>query len=174
MLSFSREIGESIVNLNPIWRFKMFKKLFSVLAVLLLLGATIAAPALAQGKTLYCAYFLESSHLTKLSCSTDPATMMAAIPQSSFLIARFYNYTNYGGLLAEYYAGAACSSTQSWSAPTLGSNDNKFESARGYSNCDYLTAYEGTYFNGGYVFCAVPCASFYSFNNKISSWWIEH
>jgi hypothetical protein len=90
---------------------------------------------------------------------------------SSYLIAKFYDNTNYTNLLVEYYGASACSSTISYGATSLpGSLDNKFASGRSYSNCNLIYVYDFTNYAGPSYSCGPNCSSFYALNDNVSSW----
>ncbi|MDY6877747.1 MAG: hypothetical protein SWK90_16315 [Chloroflexota bacterium] len=90
---------------------------------------------------------------------------------SSYLIARFYDYTNYGNLLVEYYGASPCSPTASYGIPDLPDNlDNRFASGCVYSNCDNLYVYDFDHHQGPSHHCGPNCWSFYALNDEVSSW----
>ncbi len=90
---------------------------------------------------------------------------------SSFLVARFYDNTNYGSLLQEYYGPTACSATTSYGVNALPSSlDNKFESGRSYSNCDHISVFDFVNHTGATYACGANCSSFYALNNAVTSW----
>lgn len=90
---------------------------------------------------------------------------------SSYLIARFYDRTNYTTLLVEYYGSSACSPTISYGIPDLPDNlDNKFASGRAYSNCDHIYVYDFNNYGGPSYSCGANCSSFYALNDEVSSW----
>jgi len=90
---------------------------------------------------------------------------------SSYLIAKFYDRTNYTTLLVEYYGSSACSPTISYGVPDLPDNlDNRFASGRAYSNCDHIYVYDFNNYSGPSYSCGANCPSFYALNDEVSSW----
>ena len=90
---------------------------------------------------------------------------------SSYLIAKFYDRTNYANLLVEYYGPVACSSTVSYGVSDLPDNlDNKFASGQAYSNCDCIYVYDFNSYSGPSYSCGANCPSFYALNDEVSSW----
>jgi hypothetical protein len=90
---------------------------------------------------------------------------------SSFLIARFYDNTNYNSLLVEYFGPAACSSSVSYGVTVLPSGlDNRFSSGRSYSNCNLIHVYDFFYYGPPTYSCGPNCPSFHALNNQVSSW----
>lgn len=90
---------------------------------------------------------------------------------SSYLIAKFYDNTDYTTLLAEYYGASACSSTISYGVTSLPSNLNdKFASGQSYSNCNRIYVYDFTNYGGPSYSCGPNCSSFYALNDAVSSW----
>lgn len=90
---------------------------------------------------------------------------------SSYLIAKFYDRTNYTTLLVEYYGSSACSPTISYGVPDLPDNlDNRFASGQAYSNCDHIYVYDFNNSSGPSYSCGANCPSFYALNGEVSSW----
>ena len=90
---------------------------------------------------------------------------------SSYLIAKFYDGTNYTNLLVEYYGASACSPTVSYGVPDLPDNlDNRFASGRAYSDCDHIHVYDFNYYGEPKYSCGANCPSFYALNDEVSSW----
>lgn len=90
---------------------------------------------------------------------------------SSYLIAKFYDRTNYTTLLVEYYGSSACSPTISYGVPDLPDNlDNRFASGHAYSNCDHIYVYDFNNYSGPSYSCGANCPSFYALNDEVSSW----
>lgn len=90
---------------------------------------------------------------------------------SSYLIAKFYDSTNYTPLLVEYYGSSACSPTISYGVPDLPDNlDNRFASGQAYSNCDNIYVYDFNNYSGPSYSCGANCPSFYALNDEVSSW----
>jgi len=90
---------------------------------------------------------------------------------SSYLIAKFYDWTNYRILLVEYYGPSACSPTISYGVADLPDNlDNRFASGQAYSNCDHIYVYDFNNYSGPSYSCGANCSSFYALNDEVSSW----
>ncbi len=133
-----------------------------------------------SAETIYrCAIFLEpiqpgeeSSKASKPVCSGGKIdTVDGHALDSSYLIAKFYDNTNYSALLVEYYGASACSSTISYGVTSLPSNlDNKFASGQSYSNCNRIYVYDFTNYGGPNYSCGPNCPSFYALNDNVSSW----
>jgi hypothetical protein len=92
--------------------------------------------------------------------------------ESSYLIAKFYDNTNYGDLLIEYYGAEPCSPTVSYGRPDLREDgvDNRFASGEGFSSCDLITVYDGYNYTGPEYSCGPRCWTFYALNDHVSSW----
>jgi hypothetical protein len=98
-------------------------------------------------------------------------TVNGVLLDSSYLIAKFYDRTNYTTLLVEYYGSSACSPTISYGVPDLPDNlDNRFASGRAYSNCDHIYVYDFNNYGGPSYSCGANCPSFYALNDEVSSW----
>lgn len=105
-------------------------------------------------------------------CSTGPIEAIDGVSlDASYLIARFYDSVDFANPLIEYYGSSACSSTDSYGIADLPDNlDNKFESGRGYSNCDLIHVYDFNNYGGPSYSCGANCTSFHALNNNVSSW----
>jgi len=105
-------------------------------------------------------------------CSRGPIDSINGVSlDSSYLIAKFYDRTEYRNLLVEYYGDSPCSPTASYSIPDLPDNlDNKFASGRAYSDCDNLYVYDFDHYQGPSYPCGANCPSFYALNDAVSSW----
>lgn len=133
-----------------------------------------------SGETVYrCVIFLEpiqsgeeSSRASEPVCSAGKIdTVDGHSLASSYLIAKFYDNTNYTALLVEYYAPSACSSTISYGVTSLPSNlDNKFASGKSYSNCNRIYVYDFPNYGQPTYSCGANCPSFYALNDHVSSW----
>ncbi len=89
----------------------------------------------------------------------------------SYLIAKFYDETNYTNLLVEYYGASPCSPTVSYGVPDLPDNlDNRFASGRAYSNCDHITVHDRNGYRDPSYACGANCPTFYALNDAVSSW----
>ena len=128
---------------------------------------------------LRCLFYLEpiqpgetSSKISKTVCTSGPVDSIDGISlDSSYLIAKFYNWTGYLWLLAEYYGSSACSSTISYGVVDLpDSLDNKFASGKSYSDCDHIQVYDFNNYSGPSYSCGATCSSFYAINDHVSSW----
>ncbi len=95
--------------------------------------------------------------------------------QSLYLIAKFYDNTNYGSLLKEYYGQYPCSAGYSYGKPDLRVDgvDNRFASGQGFSSCDRITVYDWYDYTGPQYSCGPNCSTFGALNDEVSSWKIE-
>lgn len=95
--------------------------------------------------------------------------------ESSYLIAKFYDNTNYQTLLIEYYGPSPCSSTVSYGRPDLRDDgvDDRFASGKGFSSCDLVTVYDLYNYGAPEYSCGPDCWSFYALNDAVSSWKAE-
>ena len=90
---------------------------------------------------------------------------------SSYLITKFYNWTNYLYLLVEYYGGSACSPSIAYGVTDLPDYlDNKFASGQAFSDCDHINVYDFNNYSGPSYPCGANCSSFYALNDHVSSW----
>ncbi|MFO7942685.1 MAG: hypothetical protein R6U51_00015 [Anaerolineales bacterium] len=90
---------------------------------------------------------------------------------SSYLITKFYDRTNYRSLLIEYYGGSPCSPSIAYGVTDLPDNlDNKFASGKAYSDCDHISVYDFNDYSGPSYSCGANCSSFYALNDEVSSW----
>jgi len=112
------------------------------------------------------------SKASKPVCSDGPIDTINGVSlASSYLIAKFYDWTNYRILLVEYYGPSACSPTISYGVADLPDNlDDRFASGRAYSNCDHLYVYDFNNYSGPSYSCGANCSSFYALNDEVSSW----
>lgn len=126
-----------------------------------------------------CVVFLEpikpgetSSKASEPVCSSGVIESINGFSlDSSYLITKFYNWTNYRYLLVEYYGGSPCSSTIAYGVTDLpDSLDNKFASGKAYSNCDHISVYDFNDYSGPSYSCGANCSSFYALNDEVSSW----
>ncbi len=95
--------------------------------------------------------------------------------ESLYLIAKFYDNTNYGSLLKEYYGQYPCSAGYSYGRPDLRVDglDNRFASGYGFSSCDRITVYDWDNYTGPEYSCGPDCSTFYALKDEVSSWKIE-
>ena len=100
-----------------------------------------------------CVFFLEpiqpgeqESKESEPVCSSGLIDSINGISlDSSYLIAKFYDNTNYGSLLVEYYGPSGCSASVSYGKTTLPSDlDNKFASGQSFSDCDVIEVFDRT------------------------------
>lgn len=115
----------------------------------------------------------QSSEASEPVCSDGPIDSVNGVSlESSYLIAQFYQGTDYGTLLVEYYGSSPCSATIGYGAPELpGSLDNTFASGQAYSDCDHIHVYDLGGFDGPCYACGANCSSFYALDGAVSSWW---
>jgi hypothetical protein len=93
-----------------------------------------------------------------------------AAAASSFLIGREYNSINYANLLKEYFVGSACTNSSGWTVSYVGDALNdRFESGKGFSNCDHNYKYEHSGFRGARRHCSPNCADYGVLRNEVSS-----
>ena len=105
-------------------------------------------------------------------CSRGPIDEINGVSLDSlYLIAKFYDRTNYRNLLREYFGASPCSPTVSYGIPDLPDDlDNRFASGKVYSNCDNLYVYDFDHYQGPSYHCGPECWSFYALNDEVSSW----
>lgn len=113
-----------------------------------------------------------SSKVLDVVCTAGPVGSIGGMSlDSSYLIAKFYNWTGYAWLLVEYYGSLACSPTISYGVVDLpDSLDNKFASGKSYSDCDQIQVYDFNNYSGAAYSCGASCSSFYALNDHVSSW----
>lgn len=114
----------------------------------------------------------EASRASEPLCSTGEIRAINGVSlDSSYLIAKFYDDTNYRTLLIEYYGASACSSTVSYGVTALPANlDNRFASGETFSNCNLLSVYDFANHEGPSYSCGPRCSSFHALNENVSSW----
>jgi len=112
------------------------------------------------------------SKVVEMACSRGPIDSINGVSLTySYLIAKFYDYTNYGNLLVEYYGASPCSPTVSYGVPDLPDNlDNKFASGKAYSNCDRIYVYDRNNYTPPQYDCGPNCPTFHALNDAVSSW----
>lgn len=93
---------------------------------------------------------------------------------SLYLIAKFYDKTDYGSLLIEYYGQYPCSAGYSYGRPDLRVDgvDNRFASGQGFSTCNLVTVYDLYDYSGPSYACGPNCPTFHALNDAVSSWTI--
>lgn len=92
--------------------------------------------------------------------------------QSLYLIAKFYDNTDYRSLLREYYGQYPCSAGYSYGRPDLRVDgvDNRFASGQGFSSCDRITVFDWYNYTGPEYSCGPNCSTFGALNDEVSSW----
>ena len=112
------------------------------------------------------------SKVVETVCSRGPIDEINGVSlASSYLIAKFYDYTNYGNLLVEYYGAEPCSPTASYGVLDLPDNfDNRFASGHSYSDCDHIYVYDRNNYTPPQYDCGPACQTFYALNDAVSSW----
>lgn len=113
-----------------------------------------------------------SSKASDPVCTAGPIESINGISlDSSYLVAKFYNWTNYLYRLVEYYGGSPCSPSISYGVTDLPDNlDNKFASGQAFSDCDHISVYDFNNYTGPSYYCGANCSSFYALNDDVSSW----
>jgi len=109
-------------------------------------------------------------------CGKGPITTVNGIALDSlYLIAKFYDNSNYGSVLIEYYGAYPCSQGYSYGRPDLRADgvDNRFASGQGFSSCDLITVYDLYDYREPKYSCGPDCPSFYALNDEVSSWKIQ-
>jgi hypothetical protein len=93
-----------------------------------------------------------------------------------YLVAKFYDRTNYGTLLKEYYGSVPCSSGVSYGRNNLADDgyDNRYESGSAFSNCNLIEVFDFVNHTGPTYACGANCSSFYALNNAVSSWRVKN
>lgn len=126
-----------------------------------------------------CVIYLEPIKPGEISSkASEPVCTIGSVDEvdgisldSSYLITKFYNWTNYLYLQVEYYGGSACSPSIAYGVTDLPDNlDNKFASGRAYSDCDHINVYDFNNYSGPSYHCGANCPSFYALNDHVSSW----
>jgi hypothetical protein len=114
----------------------------------------------------------QESKASEPVCSSSPINSVNGVSlDSSYLIAKFYDNTNYSSLLVEYYGPLGCSTSVSYGNTSLPSNlDNKFASGSSYSGCNVIEVFDFTNYTGPTYACGPNCSSFYALNDHVSSW----
>ena len=121
-----------------------------------------------------------SGKVTSFRDGASPEAKLAQIDavsraQGAVLLARFWDYTNFGGSFLDFVAEPCADPLPAgWSWPYIGSTwDNRISSARVYANtntrCTMTTLYSGRDFSGDYHFCVPECSSLGDMNNRTTS-----
>jgi hypothetical protein len=160
----------------------MIRKGFKLIKLVLILLVSLVSVGFSKAPTQYCRIYLEPIKPGEISSKAsdpvcfyiDPKTPDAQLnniqPQAGFLIARFYDHQNYSTLLVEYFGDSACSETVAYGQVSLPpSLDNKFESGRLYSNCNWHKVFDYGY-TGASLECGSSCGTYGALNNNVSSW----
>lgn len=106
-------------------------------------------------------------------CGSGQIGSVDGVPlESLYLIAKFYDNTNYGSLLIEYYGQYPCSAGYSYGKPDLRADgvDGRFASGQGFSGCDRLTVYDWYNYTGAEYTCGPNCSTFGALNDEVSAW----
>lgn len=106
-------------------------------------------------------------------CSNNAINEIGGIDlSSSYLVAKFYDRTDYRSLLKEYYGSIPCSSGVSYGRNDLSDDklDNKFESGSAFSSCNHIEVFDFANHSGVTYACGANCSSFYALNNAVTSW----
>jgi len=117
-----------------------------------------------------------SSRASDPVCGSGPIYSVNGISlESLYLVAKFYDNSDYGALLIEYYGQYPCSAGYRYGRPDLRVDgvDNRFASGRGFSGCDLLTVYDLYNYGEPKYICGPNCPTFYVLNDAVSSWEIE-
>ncbi len=95
--------------------------------------------------------------------------------ESLYLLAKFYDWTDYRLLLQEFYGPYPCSPEYSYGRPDLrlAGADNRFASGQGSSSCDRVTVYDGYDYTGPAYSWGPKGSTFYALNDEVGSWKIE-
>jgi len=110
-------------------------------------------------------------------CSDKRITELGGIElNSAYLIAKFYDRTNYRSLLKEYYGSIPCSSGVSYGRNNLADDgfDNRYESGSAYSSCNLIEVFDFINHTGPTYACGANCSTFYALNNAVSSWRVKN
>jgi hypothetical protein len=97
----------------------------------------------------------------------DASTTQTATSQVT-IGTEFYG-TGYSGTSQSYFASETCSSTVSWALGDLGSNNNEFQSGKGFGGCNTNKKFSGTSFSGSVLTCTPNCSDYGSLDKNVSS-----
>ncbi len=173
-------------------RTKVYFRLFLALSLVLMLGLpslhvnaytklTYVDPISGLEKTYVCYVLLEpvrpgssESKVLASECSQDSHKPSFDLHQQ-YLIARYFDDTNFKNVLIYYYGPALCSSDISYAVKSLEeAYNNKFSSGSGYSGCNNISVFDLTSFGGDSYSCFANCSSFGALNDRVSSWKITN
>lgn len=110
-------------------------------------------------------------------CSSQTINEVGGVDLSSaYLIAKFYDRTNFRSLLREYYALNPCSIGISYGRNDLADDslDNRFESGQSFSSCNTIEVFDFVDHTGATYACGPNCSSFYALNNNVTSWRVKN
>jgi hypothetical protein len=110
-------------------------------------------------------------------CSNQTINEIAGVDlNSAYLIAKFYDRTNYRTMLKEYFGPIPCSTGVSYGRNDLADDglDNKFESGSAFSSCNAIEVFDFVNHTGATYACGANCSSFYALNNAVTSWRVKH
>lgn len=117
------------------------------------------------------------SKLIAEHCSSQTINEVGGVDLSSaYLIAKFYDRTNFRSLLREYYALNPCSIGISYGRNDLADDnlDNRFESGQSFSSCNTIEVFDFVDHTGATYACGPNCSSFYALNNNVTSWRVKN
>jgi hypothetical protein len=86
-----------------------------------------------------------------------------------FLIGREWDDLGFSGDNVEYFADRGCANT-TWQVANVGlAWNDRFQSGKGFANCDHNRKFEHTQFNGAVLLCTPNCNNYGALNNEVSS-----
>jgi len=142
----------------------------------------VMGPSLAEGYR--CVVLLEpiaegetESKIIGEVCSDKSINEINGVDLSSvYLIAKFYDRTNYKTMLKEYFGSIPCSPGVSYGRNDLADDglDNRFESGSAFSSCNAIEVFDFVNHTGPTYACGANCPSFYALNNAVSSWRVKN
>lgn len=142
---------------------------------------TVMGPSVADG--FRCVALLEpiaegatESKIVAEVCSDQTISSIGGVDlNSAYLIAKFYDRTDYRSMLKEYYGAIPCSSGVSYGKNDLADDgfDNRYESGSAFSSCDIIEVFDFINHTGATYACGANCSSFYALNNAVTSWRVK-
>ncbi len=94
---------------------------------------------------------------------------------TSYIVAKFYDDTNYNGLIVNFGGPERCSSSVAYSVSTMpASVNNRASSGSSYSGCYNIRVFDLTNFGGDSYACQDNCPSCGTLNERVSSWKISN
>ncbi len=118
-----------------------------------------------------------SGGTVQLSASTQPGDLTqqmiddstVSVLAADTLIGTEWDDTGYGGGSKEYFANAGCANN-TWEDPQIGSTwNNRFESGKGFANCDHNRKFAQFNFGGDVKLCTPNCSTYGTLRNDVSS-----